>query len=191
MKENTAQTILDVAQELFCSRGYSAFSYADISERVGIRKASIHYHFPSKEDLTRDLVRRYRHNFQQTLRAIEQKTDNPPEQLTQFCQIYRDKLDPKRVCLYGMLLANYIILPETVQTEVSAFFSDAQQWLAKILQQGKEKGHFSPSLTPTKEASTILATVHGAQLLARASEHCKVMFDSIVEQLLEGLTVDN
>lgn len=56
MKENTAQRILDTAQDLIRHRGYSAFSYADIADRVGIRKASIHYHFAAKEDLVLSLI---------------------------------------------------------------------------------------------------------------------------------------
>ena len=55
--KDTAQQILDVAQDLVRCRGYSAFSYADISKQVGIRKASIHYHFSSKEELGKELRR--------------------------------------------------------------------------------------------------------------------------------------
>ncbi|MEO1520065.1 MAG: TetR/AcrR family transcriptional regulator [Cyanobacteria bacterium J06633_2] len=65
MEKNTAQKILDVAQDIVRRHGYSAFSYADISQQVGIRKASIHYHFPSKDELVKRLVMRYRDNISQ------------------------------------------------------------------------------------------------------------------------------
>jgi len=187
MKENTAQAILDVAQELVCTRGYSAFSYADISEKVGIRKASIHYHFPSKEDLTRELVRRYRYHFQQTLNRIGQQTTQPSEQLALFCNIYRERLNPERVCLAGMLLADFRTLPEIVQTEVAMFFSDAETWLTNVLAEGQAQGDFSSNFSAEKKASSLLATVHGAQLLARASGRCKALFDAVVEELLASL----
>src|SRR4051794_36242328 len=56
----TSDLILDVAQELLQTRGYNAISYQDIADRIGIRKASIHHHFPNKSDLAQALVRRYR-----------------------------------------------------------------------------------------------------------------------------------
>ena len=46
---------MDSAQHLVQTRGYHAFSYADIAEEVGSRKASIHYYFPSKTDLGKAL----------------------------------------------------------------------------------------------------------------------------------------
>lgn len=55
---DTRHLILDVAEELLLTRGYVAFSYQDIAARIGIRKASIHYHFPSKADLGLAIIER-------------------------------------------------------------------------------------------------------------------------------------
>ena len=52
----TANRILDVAERLVQLRGYNAFSYADVAKAVGIRKASLHYHFATKGDLGLALV---------------------------------------------------------------------------------------------------------------------------------------
>jgi AcrR family transcriptional regulator len=43
--------ILDVAESLFQKRGYTAVTMRDISQAVGMRQASLYYHFPSKEQL--------------------------------------------------------------------------------------------------------------------------------------------
>jgi len=48
---DTATRILDTAERLVQSRGYNGFSYADIAERVGITKASLHHHFETKATL--------------------------------------------------------------------------------------------------------------------------------------------
>src|SRR5258706_9278478 len=69
-RSDTAEQILDLAGLLIKTRGYSAFSYQDIADSLGIRKASIHYHFPSKADLGIAVVDRYVARFGAALVAI-------------------------------------------------------------------------------------------------------------------------
>lgn len=185
--KDTAEQILDIAQDLVRCRGYSAFSYADISEQIGIRKASIHYHFSSKEDLARALVRRYRDAFRQTLQQIERLTSDPQSQLTQFFHLYQGGLNQNQLCLCGMLSSELTVLPETVKHEIQFFFSETQSWLAAVLRRGCEAGIFSSQLSPVNAAALLLATLQGAQLLARASNDHETTFEQIVEQLLATL----
>ena len=70
---NTYDEILNSAEKLIVSGGYNGFSYADIAAVVGIRKASIHHHFPNKVDLVRALVTRYRVNAETGLAEVENK----------------------------------------------------------------------------------------------------------------------
>ena len=69
-RSETAEKILDLAEMLMQTRGYSAFSYQDISDVVGIRKASIHYHFESKTDLGVAVIDRYTNRFGKALAEI-------------------------------------------------------------------------------------------------------------------------
>ncbi|GAB4371013.1 MAG: TetR/AcrR family transcriptional regulator [Elainellaceae cyanobacterium] len=186
MKE-TAQQILDVAQELVRSRGYSSFSFADISAQVGIRKASIHYHFSSKEELTKELVKQYRMTFQQKLKQIGLSNSNSQMQLRQFLSLYRQGLSQCQMCLCGILSAEMAILPASVQAEVRTFFAETQTWLQTLIQVGASTGCLHPRLSPEDEASLLLASVQGAQLIARASEASEVTFDRIANQLLASI----
>lgn len=184
MKGETTQQILDVAQHLVRTKGYSGFSYADISEQVGIRKASIHYHFPCKEDLARELVRRYRETIRLQLHQIEQSQADPQEQLVRFCRLYRNGLSQDQLCLCGMMSADLALLPETVQEEVNAFFTETEAWLTRLLQQGAETGSFRLRITPASEAALLLATLQGTQLIARAATDSEATFDRIIDALL-------
>jgi len=186
MKE-TAQQILDVAQDLVRSRGYSAFSFADISERVGIRKASIHYHFFSKEELTKELVNRYRTTFQQKLKQIDLSNSNPQVKLRQFLLLYRQGLNQCQMCLCGILSAEMAVLPASVQAEVRMFFSETQTWLKDLMQVGESMGCLQPRLSSEHEASLFLASVQGAQLIARAAEESELTFDRIADQLFASI----
>ena len=187
--QETAQQILDVAQDLVRCRGYSAFSYADISKQVGIRKASIHYHFPAKEELGKKLVQRYRNAFQQKLKGVKQSESDPRKQLQQFVELYRDGLSECQMCLCGMLSAEIEVLPDSVQQQVRAFLSETQVWLTGVLAAGEAAGCLQLRISPEVEASLLLATVQGAQLMARTAEDSEATFDRIAKPLLATLCI--
>ena len=54
--DDTRQRILDVAVDLFIEQGYAGTSVRDISERLGMTKGSLYYHFASKEDVLNAIV---------------------------------------------------------------------------------------------------------------------------------------
>ncbi len=184
MTNNTAQHILDVAQEFVRNRGYSAFSYADISEQVGIRKASIHYHFPSKEELVKSLVQRYREMMARQCERISQSTDNLQEQLLQFAHLYQDGLQQDQICLCAMLTADFAILPEPVQAELQAFFRQTEAWLTALLQQGCDAQLWQCHPSAAQEAKGLIAMLQGSQLLARLATDRSNAFEQVVYPLL-------
>ncbi len=49
--DDTRSRILQVAFELFASRGYHATAVQKIAESLGLTKAAVLYHFPSKKDI--------------------------------------------------------------------------------------------------------------------------------------------
>ena len=189
MKE-TAQQILDVAQDLVRCRGYSAFSFADSSKQLVLRYASILYHFPSKRELGEVLVKRYRTTFGQKLKGIELSESSPSKRLQKFVALYRDGLSDRQMCLCGMLSADIEVLPDSVQQEVRAFLSEVQAWLKDVLAAGEAVGCLQPRISPKTEASLLLAAVQGAQLIAHAAQDSEAAFDGIVNQLLATLCID-
>ncbi|MEM6465574.1 MAG: helix-turn-helix domain-containing protein, partial [Pseudomonadota bacterium] len=65
--------ILDVTERLIRAHGYSGFSFRDVATEVGIKSASVHYHFPTKPDLAAAVARRYRERFAKALEEKEQQ----------------------------------------------------------------------------------------------------------------------
>ena len=184
MKQNTAQQILDVAQSMVRNRGYSAFSYADIAKEIGIRKASIHYHFPSKEDLVKELVIRYRDRLVRKCQAIESQQDTPQEQLKKFVSLYRNGLADNQICLCGMLTADFVVLNPEIQDELKSFFEMAESWLTRLLERGSEAKIWECNRSFESEAKSLIAMLQGAQLLARAADNGAETFDRITENFL-------
>lgn len=171
MENTTYDKLLDAAQELVQRNGFNAFSYGNLSESVGIKTASIHYHFPSKEDLGEALARRYRERFGAVLKQIESENDDAEIRIEQYTQQFLQTLKPGgKICLCGMLASDYATLPERVRKEVRSFFSENEAWLTRILKQGKKGGVFEFKSNARDVAMTFFSTLEGAMLDARMFE---------------------
>ena len=165
---NTAQQIIEIALEIMIERGYNAFSYADITERLDIRKASIHYHFPSKSDLGRAVVVYYRTLVQQGLNQIDQASDDLRRRLTMYIeQVYKQLKEENSFCLCTLFAAELPTLPEKVRDEVQDYFRDQATWFTRLLEHGREQGLFTFTGDPVIEAQSVFAALQGAMLAAR------------------------
>ena len=126
---HTSERILDLAECLVQTRGFNGFSYADIAASLGVTKASLHYHFPAKAALGKQLIGRYERNFLAALQTIERKVKSPREKLRRYAGIYAEVLRDGRMCLCGMLAAEYVTLPKAMQQELRHFFDENERWL--------------------------------------------------------------
>ncbi len=167
-KEGTYAQLLDAAEELAQTRGYNAFSYRDLAKVVGIRTASIHYYFPAKADLGRDLMARYRGRFIFALGKIESETREPRRRLERFVDLFETTLRRgDRLCLCGMLATEYATLPSAVKVEVRRFFDESEAWLARVIEEGARAGAFAPRGTSADAARTFFSGLEGAMISAR------------------------
>ncbi len=182
---STADDILVCARALITAGGYNGFSYADIAEVVGIRKASIHHHFPSKVDLVRTLVLRYREDAKAGFAALERTASDPRDQLANYVSYWEkcitDASDP--FCLCALLASELPALPPPVAAEVRLHFETLSAWLTSAFERGAALGIFRLSTAPRAEAESFMATVHGGMLSARAHGDPK-LFGIITTALL-------
>jgi TetR/AcrR family transcriptional repressor of nem operon len=163
-----ATAILDVAERLAQTRGYNGFSYADIAAELGVTKASLHYHFPSKAELGRALIVRYHGLFGAALDSIDGQTKSPQEKLKRYVGLYDSVLSNKRMCLCGMLAAEYATLPRPMQEGLTAFFDANERWLTAVLEDGLRAGMFAFREAAKERARVLLGALEGAMLVARS-----------------------
>lgn len=182
----TADQILDCAQALLVDGGYNAFSYADIAAVVGIRKASIHHHFPAKADLVQKLVSRYRGEAEAGLAAIAVSVSDPHEQLCTYVEYWRACIAKARpsYCICVMLAGELPSLPEQVAVEVRHHFRSLAIWLSGVMAAGDAEGRVRLASPVETEAELFVATVHGAMLSARAHRD-PALFGTITAPLLQ------
>ena len=184
----TSDQILATARNFIVSGGYNGFSYADIAGVVGIRKASIHHHFPSKVDLVRTLVARHRERTEVSLADVESKFPDPLALLQTYAGYWAKCIEDASIpfCVCALLASELPALPPEVAVEVRAYFRFLSSWLTKVMERGAEQGVLKFAGSAELEAETFMATVHGAMLSARAYGDPK-MFGVITRPLLERL----
>jgi TetR/AcrR family transcriptional repressor of nem operon len=170
-RSGTAEQILDLAEMLIQTRGYSAFSYQDISGALGITKASIHYHFPSKTDLGIAVVDRYVERFGAALVAIAEDQSQPSMAMLDFyIEPYTGfAKTPDQICLCGALAGEILALPPELRARVDRFFRSHQEWLAGILKRGAARGEFKLPAPASKVARLAFSALQGALLVKRAT----------------------
>lgn len=170
-RSNTSHDILDQAEMLIQSRGYSAFSYHDIAVALDIRKASIHYHYPSKTDLGIAVVERYAKRFGEGLAAIgADENQSSMRMLEHYMEPYREIAEtPDRVCLCGALAGEIMVLPEPLRERVERFFKEHHVWLAEILKRGVERGEWKLDGRPLQMARLIFGALQGSLLVKRTT----------------------
>ncbi len=188
-KVTMREQILDSAQLLVQTRGFHAFSYADIATAIGIRKASIHYYFPAKTDLGREMIARYREEFRRHCCRIELVAPEADQALQRYAQMFRDMLrsGPDSaggcLCLCGVLVGEWQALSDGMQEEVAGFFRENEAWLARIMDAGRSDGCLHFEGAATLQAQAFLSGLEGAMQTARVYRDV-TLYCAIAHQLL-------
>ena len=161
------EQILDHAVTLMMTHGYNGFSYRDLTALVGVKTSSIHYYFPSKDDLVLEAVGVYS---QEGFAALDSVDASLPadEKLSRYAKMFGRTLgDGDRICLCGMLAADVQSLPEPVRQAIQAFFKANEAWLSKVLEAGARDGTLTVNGKPEHAARAMFAAFQGSVLASR------------------------
>jgi TetR/AcrR family transcriptional regulator, transcriptional repressor for nem operon len=176
-KTDTKSRLLDVATALVQTRGFHGFSFHDLADAIGIKTASIHYHFPTKADLGQQMVQRYTKQFMERLGPADDGT--PRACLMRYADLFRGSLTDHKMCLCGMVGAEITGMPDAMTADVQAFFAVNRDWLSVVLAR-------AGIAAPDVQASVFLATLEGALMIARVSND-PVSFDAVVDASIDRL----
>ncbi|BAQ24470.1 TetR/AcrR family transcriptional regulator [Streptococcus troglodytae] len=161
--------IMDLALTYIQTRGVNGFSFADLADDIGIKKASIHYYFKSKANLIEAVLEAYYTAYFDRLKTGE--TGQRLDDLRFFTSIYRENLPQDKVCLCTDLSMETRHLDDEVNEMVGQFFRDNVSWLSRYMK--------------NDEAERFYATIQGAQVMARSLG--VDYFDAVVEQELNKI----
>ena len=169
---DTKTALLNSAERAARTLGFDGFSYADLAEDVGIRKASIHHHFPSKAKLSVALMQRYHENFQTVCNKIDAKFETGGGKLGELINQYKaGSNEGKRLCLCASFSASRNSLPPDVIHQITLFRTMVITWMTGAFEKGKQDNSISGVTDPTLEAAAAMSLLEGAQLAALSLIH--------------------
>ena len=184
---STRARILDAAERLVQTRGFNGFSYADVAVELGVTKASLHYHFPGKAELGEALIARYAERFATELERIDAEGLAPQAKLAAYASLYAGVLREDRMCLCGMLAAEYETLPAPMCDAILRFFDHNEGWLRTVMEEGRADNSMRFDGTAEDGAQTILGGLEGAMLVARPYRDVG-RFEAAAARLIAGVT---
>jgi TetR/AcrR family transcriptional repressor of nem operon len=162
---DTRSQVIVTASSLCQSVGINGFSFRDISEKLGIKTSSIHYYFPTKDDLTLALISSYREELKNFLEQLEIREISPLKRLFGFINLLEEYL-PEKTCLCGMLAAEVNAVNDEVRVAIKSFLSDLELWIQKTLTQAKKDKEIS--VNPQTASKFIASSLQGLLLCSRA-----------------------
>jgi TetR/AcrR family transcriptional repressor of nem operon len=175
---DTRQAIMTAARAVVQAHGYNGLSFRELAKEVGIKSASIHYHFPTKGDLGAALARAYTEEAIAYFDNLPVAAKDRDGSIRKYTDVFRGALlKNNRMCLCGIMAAEHDDLPAEVRAEVDRFTDVNVAFLVKLLSSGKSG---SPGKAVQRRALAIFGAIEGAQLVARGRGDVAV-FDEIVD----------
>ena len=176
MAGSTAEKIMDIAESQVRAGGYNSFSFREISQEIGIKSASIHYHFPTKTDLGVAIASRYTTRFAEQLELVVTTYPGANARLQAYVALFRQALlHDQKMCLCGQLASESDVLPEPIRLETRRFFTLNLDWLASEVFTGDDA---------KARAASVLAALEGALLMSKVLDQA-----DLFEQVVAGIAV--
>ena len=178
----TKQRILDSATRLLQSRSYAGFSFQDVADEVGIRKASIYSHFPSKEALARAVLENALRLFEHEM--VDQEQRSAKAQLEHVLALFRrGSAGGERMSPDGSFAALWSSTSPGLQAVVLEFTKFQLDLIEGIVKQGRAEGSFTLNeLTPGQQAALIMSNIQGALLMTRITGKSRIL-DIAIERI--------
>lgn len=183
---DTKTKILDVAESLIQRVGVNAMSYKHISEAVGIRKASIHHHFPKKDDLVDELLHRCQRTYGAHYTSIVEGKGTAVEKLYYLAGVFKDGLINEKLCVVGSISTDRNTLQDHSCAILQNSIESTVEIFSRVFLQGQEEGSLSFDGTATDAAYAFLAFLVGTQIVARAHGGVE-MFEKASGILIDSL----
>lgn len=181
---STKETIIQIGDKLIRSKGFNAFSFADISKALGLKNASIHYHFPTKTDLGVAIIQSHAAKLDKLIEASV--NESPLQQLERFLSIYNHTKAEDKICIVGAFCSCLDSLDNNMVLATKKLVEKILSWLIQILEKGKAQRVFYFEIPARTQALMVASTMLASVQVSRLTQEND--FYSIRENIINGLT---
>lgn len=184
---DTKTQIIDVAERLVRSGGYNGFSFREIAAEIGIKSASVHYHFPTKEALAVAVAERYRQQFFVALGDPTPAGTRLDDRLRHYGQVFQNSFATSHsACLCGMLSNEIALLPSSVKEVLVLFVQENVAWLQQALADSQGLS----DLEAKRQAQLVYSALEGAMGVAALTQDSSWL-ETVSSQLLSLIPATN
>ncbi|WII71092.1 TetR/AcrR family transcriptional regulator [Bdellovibrio sp. 22V] len=163
---DTRSRALSLARNYLQTLGFNGFSFQTIADSLGIRKASLHYYFASKEDMGLAVLEDYAKAYTDwSLKVADLPAAKRIEKM--FEMFNKMAADNSKICPLGALCSDYNTLPKGIRKKVLEFHILQRKWLIKTLKQGIEEKSIRKDVNLEATADLLLTSIQGGLLVAR------------------------
>lgn len=181
---STRSEIIKIADELIREKGFNAFSFYDISKALGIKNASVHYHFPTKNDLGIAVVNEYLAKLEEMMADSADK--EPTERINVYLSIYTSTKAEGRICLVGSLASDLQTVDSELKVNLKQLVDKILNWVTDILADGQARGVFAFSVVPRTKALMIITNMLASLQLTRLTDEQD--FETIKQTIIKDIT---
>lgn len=162
---------MDVANKYIQKVGFNAFSYSDLANEIGIKKASIHYHFPSKMDLGIAYCH-FKLNQLFELEILINAQDSLEDKLFQYGNAFIPCAEKNEMCGIHSMFTDTDSFSEPLQNAISELVESELRILENIFRnESNESIQTVNGITPKQLALIVNSTIKGALLMNRISKN--------------------
>ena len=153
------EAILNASTKLFAERGFDATPLQAIADVVGIRKPSLLYHFPSKEELRQAVLEQLLSHWSEVLPRLLMAAAQ--DGMARFDRVVEELLDffaadPDRARL---LVREALDRPSEMRTYLSQFVRPWIDLVAEYIRKGQRTGEISPDVDPESYVVQVVSLV--------------------------------
>lgn len=189
MHLDTRESIIQTAEYFLRSKGYAAFSYADLEKRIGIRKASIHYHFSTKEELGLAVVEASIARLAGQCEKIEADFPDALDRIHAFVKLFSESMVAGVLPLCGALAAEMAVLPEKMESLTTRYFQMELQWLEQAIESAMATGEIPTSNDASQKAYEVLSLLEGSSFVSWALKSKGGLSADVVSSILSRTSI--
>ncbi len=180
---STKSEIIRLGDALVKEKGFNGFSFSDISKKLGIKNASVHYYFPAKSNLGVAIIDDELERLHDAIAEVKDK--QPDEQLKKFLSIYVGIKGENNICIVGSFASDLSTLDDDMAAHLKTLVTEILNWVTSILAEGLRIGTFKFETEPRTKALLIITNMLASLQLTRLTEpgDFETIHNTIIKEL--------